>query len=101
MSLKSFVVFLTLPLMCAGVLAQVEPVVIAQPQQLQSVCWFEGRKYSQGARIEMVGRMVLCAPRDPLMIDGPLVWLSLDEQDNPVYPEPRRPNKITINKNQG
>lgn len=99
MSLKSPAVFLPLILIATPASAKVDPVVIAQPQQLQSVCWFEGREYSQGARIEMVGRMVLCGPKDPFMPDGPLVWLSLDEQGDPIYPEPPRPdNKITINK---
>ncbi|TMP85671.1 DUF1496 domain-containing protein [Pseudoalteromonas ruthenica] len=55
--------------------------------QHTSVCWYEERRYSEGAVIDMFGAPKICARKYPNQDNGALIWRAVDKQGHPVYPE--------------
>ncbi|SDI34557.1 Protein of unknown function [Ferrimonas sediminum] len=90
-------ILLLLSLFSPIAMAVTDPVLITQPTQIQPVCWYQGHQYSQGALLEMSGRTLVCAQKTEHETNGSLIWLPLDEQGRPLWPEPVRHSKIRIN----
>jgi len=53
----------------------------------QSVCWFDDKRYSEGAVIVMANLKVICAAKKPQHNNSALIWLMLDDKNEIIYPE--------------
>ncbi|NMR26859.1 DUF1496 domain-containing protein [Pseudoalteromonas sp. NEC-BIFX-2020_015] len=61
----------------------------------QNICWFDDKRYSEGAIIYMSDTRVICTPKNSSQSNSTLSWLMLDEKGNVIYP--KKVNKISIN----
>ncbi|KPH93790.1 hypothetical protein AMS58_15505 [Pseudoalteromonas porphyrae] len=61
----------------------------------QNICWFDDKRYSEGAIIYMSDTRVICTPKNPSQSNSSLSWLMIDEKGNIIYP--KKVNKISIN----
>lgn len=61
---------------------------------LQQVCWYQDKKYSEGAIIEVAKLTLMCTRKDKNQPNGQLGWLKLDDKGNIIYPTQK--SKISI-----
>ena len=59
------------------------------------VCWYQDKKYSQGALLVVNEYTLVCELKYPQQTNGPLAWLKVDKNGNPIYPKPIK--RITVN----
>ena len=60
-----------------------------------SICWFEDKRYSEGAIILMANVRMICTAKTPSHSNSPLTWLMLNEQNEIIYPS--APKTIRVN----
>lgn len=53
----------------------------------QVTCWFEDKRYSEGAIIMMANTRVICAPKTPNHSNSALSWLMLNDKNEIIYPQ--------------
>lgn len=53
----------------------------------QQVCWYEDKRYSEGAIILMANTQVICSAKNPNHNNSELNWLMLNEQGEIIYPK--------------
>ncbi|WP_372767397.1 DUF1496 domain-containing protein [Pseudoalteromonas sp.] len=62
---------------------------------LQHVCWYQDKKYSEGAIIQVSNITLICTVKYKNQPNSQLGWLQLDEKGNVIYP--KKASKITVN----
>jgi len=67
----------------------------SQLTQHQTTCWYDDKRFSEGALISVQTFTLLCSAKNPNQTNGALMWLKLNEQGKVIYP--KRPKKITVN----
>lgn len=91
-----FFVLIALPLTAMAKKPNSEPQVWLNGDSLTTqVCWYQEKRYSEGAVIEMQGQLRVCANKEPNQSNGSLMWLPMDEEGRAVYP--RQNKKIRVN----
>ena len=58
-------------------------------------CWYDNKRYSEGALIQIHSFILLCALKTPDHNNSQLIWLKIDKQGNAIYP--KKPKTITVN----
>ncbi|WP_462159843.1 DUF1496 domain-containing protein [Pseudoalteromonas sp. GB56] len=58
------------------------------------VCWYKEQRYSEGAIVLMGNTNKVCALKYPSQPNGPLVWLSMDDQGQALYPQKK--SKLSV-----
>ncbi|MCF2906792.1 YnjH family protein [Pseudoalteromonas sp. DL2-H2.2] len=56
-------------------------------EQLQSVCWYQDLRYSEGSVIKQADKLYVCSYRYQNQPQSPLMWLKLDKNGDPVRVE--------------
>ena len=69
--------------------------VLLEAETLQHVCWYQDKKYSEGAIIEVGSTLLICAIKHKNQPNSQLGWFKLDDKGNVIYP--KKPSKITVN----
>ena len=59
------------------------------------ICWYDDKKYTLGAVIEVNDTRLICTQRYPNQENGPVAWYQLDKKGNIIYPKTKP--KITVN----
>lgn len=59
------------------------------------VCWYQNKKFSQGAIIKIDQHHLICELKSINQPNGPLAWFKTDDNGLPIYPKPQ--TRITIN----
>lgn len=67
--------------------------LLTEPETLQHVCWYQDKKYSEGAIIEVGNTLLICA-KSKNQPNNRLGWFKLDDKGNVIYP--KKTSKITI-----
>ncbi len=62
---------------------------------LDSSCWYDNKRYTEGALIQVHSFTLLCGAKNPQQNNSQLIWLKIDKQGNAIYPS--QPKKITVN----
>ena len=60
--------------------------VVIDGGQINRACWYDNRQYSEGAPLEVGGRLLICSPKNGYDLNGPLVWMTreqLSERNKP------------------
>lgn len=52
----------------------------------QAICWFEDKRYSEGAIINMANVRLICAAKNPNHNNSALSWLMLNDKNEVIYP---------------
>lgn len=60
-----------------------------------SHCWYDNKRYSEGALIQVHSFTLMCAAKIPQHNNSELIWFKLDKQGNIIYP--KKPQSITVN----
>jgi len=60
-----------------------------------SSCWYDNKRYSEGALIQIHSFTLLCGSKNPQHSNSQLIWLKIDKQGNAIYPT--TPKTITVN----
>ena len=68
-----------------------KPSLFLNPQetinhQQQQICWFENKRYSEGAIIMMADVRVICTAKNPNHNNSALTWLMLNDKNEVIYP---------------
>lgn len=66
-----------------------KPSLFLNPQEAinnQQICWFENKRYSEGAIIMMANVRVICTAKNPNHNNSALTWLMLNEKNEVIYP---------------
>lgn len=58
-------------------------------------CWYDNKRYSEGALLQVHSITLVCAAKHPQHNNSQLMWLKLDKQGNLIYP--KKPATITVN----
>ncbi|AQP98373.1 MULTISPECIES: DUF1496 domain-containing protein [Pseudoalteromonas] len=58
-------------------------------------CWYDNKRYSEGALIQIHSFTLICGAKTPQHNNSRLIWLKLDKQGNAIYPT--KPQTITVN----
>jgi len=58
-------------------------------------CWYDNKRYSEGAVVQVHSVTLICAAKYPQHSNSQLMWLKLDKQSNLIYP--KKPSTITVN----
>jgi len=58
-------------------------------------CWYDNKRYSEGALIQIHSFTLLCGAKTPEHNNSQLIWLKIDKQGNAIYP--KKPKTITVN----
>lgn len=66
----------------------------SQLTQHQTMCWYDDKRYSEGALISVDTFNLLCGAKNPNQTNSALIWFKLNEQGKVIYPN--RPKKITV-----
>jgi len=66
----------------------------SQLSQHQTMCWYDDKRYSEGALISVDTFNLLCGAKNPNQTNSALIWFKLNEQGKVIYPN--RPKKITV-----
>lgn len=69
--------------------------LLIEPETLQHVCWYQDKKYSEGAILQVAEILLVCSLKDKNQPNGKLGWFKLDDKGNVIYP--KKPSKITVN----
>lgn len=69
--------------------------LLLEAETFQHVCWYQDKKYSEGAIIEVGSTLLICAIKHKNQPNSQLGWFKLDEKGNVIYP--KKPTKITVN----
>lgn len=60
-----------------------------------AICWYEDKRYSEGAIISMANIRLICAAKNPNHNNSALSWLMLNEKNEVIYPQ--KPKTIRVN----
>ncbi|MEO2268447.1 DUF1496 domain-containing protein [Pseudoalteromonas pernae] len=91
---------LVLALLSSAQLYASEPkrpnIIVGSGDALSStqVCWYKEQRFSEGAIVAMGDTAKVCALKFPSQPNGPLIWLSVDDQGNAIYP--LKKNKVSV-----
>jgi len=66
----------------------------SKPLNDQRLCWYENKRYSEGAVIIMAERQVICTAKIPNQNNSDLSWLMLNEQGEIIYPKARKTIRV-------
>ncbi|TGE85258.1 DUF1496 domain-containing protein [Pseudoalteromonas sp. KS88] len=72
--------------------------LLLNPQDVinqQSVCWFDDKRYSEGAVVIMANLKVICTAKKPQHNNSSLMWLMLSDENEIIYP--KAPKTIRVN----
>ncbi|MDN3380357.1 MULTISPECIES: DUF1496 domain-containing protein [unclassified Pseudoalteromonas] len=75
-----------------------EARVLLTPQDALSqhaICWYEDKRYSEGAIINMANVRLICTVKNPNHNNSPLSWLMLNDKNEVIYPP--RAKTIRVN----
>ena len=96
-----FTSFITVLCLCFSALSyantiQTLPIVDAtQLINTSTECWYDNKRYSEGAILQVHSVTLICAAKYPQHNNSQLIWLKLDKQGNLIYP--KKPATITVN----
>ena len=79
-------------------LAKEKPLIVLDGQEAlnnQKVCWYENKRYTEGAYIAVGDITLICAAKQPNFSNSELAWLRLDKNGDIVYP--KRDKSINVN----
>lgn len=71
-----------------------KPNVWVNSETVQPVCWYQDKKYSEGAILQVAETSLVCALKDKNQPNGQLGWFKLDDKGNVIYPQ--KTSKISI-----
>ncbi|MBY6226068.1 DUF1496 domain-containing protein [Ferrimonas balearica] len=82
-------------LVTTGALAQVErparvistglkPIPVVDGAEFVRACWYQGQQYSEGAPLEVGGKLLYCLPKNDYETNGALIWRSADAEPAPA-----------------
>ena len=69
--------------------------VIITPASTELVCWYQDKRFSEGAIIMMETTRVICTARNQFESNGRLAWRMINDQGQIIYPT-KQSKKITI-----
>ncbi|GAA4878691.1 DUF1496 domain-containing protein [Ferrimonas pelagia] len=55
------------------------PAVVIDGAQWHRACWYDNKQYSEGAPLEIAGRLLICGAKNERESNGPLIWLSAEQ----------------------
>ena len=73
---------------------QKDSVIIA-PSSTEAVCWYQDKRFSEGAIIMMETTRVICTARNQFESNGRLAWRMINDQGQILYPT-NQTKKITV-----
>ncbi len=79
-------------------LAKNEPLLILDSQDAihkQKVCWFENKRYTEGAYITVDEFTLICSLKQPNFSNSDLAWLRLNANGEIIYP--KRAKTVHVN----
>jgi len=56
----------------------------------ETSCWYDNKRYSEGALIQIHSFTLVCSTKFPQHNNSQLTWLKLDKEGNPIYPPKRK-----------
>tara|TARA_B100000700_G_C15000013_1_gene835800 strand:+ start:1065 stop:1364 length:300 start_codon:yes stop_codon:yes gene_type:complete len=80
------------------VLAKDKALLVLDGQEAlnnHKVCWYENKRYTEGAYIAVGDITLICAVKQPNFSNSDLAWLRLDKNGDIVYP--KRDKSINVN----
>ncbi|MFY8328997.1 DUF1496 domain-containing protein [Pseudoalteromonas sp. ZZD1] len=60
-----------------------------------AICWYEDKRYSEGAIISLANVRLMCAAKNPNHNNSALRWLILNDKNEVIYPP--RTKTIRVN----
>lgn len=79
-------------------LAKVKPLIVLDGQEAlnnQKVCWYENKRYTEGAYITVGDIRLICTAKQPNFSNSDLAWLRLNANGEIIYP--KQPKTIHVN----
>ncbi|WP_372762292.1 DUF1496 domain-containing protein [Pseudoalteromonas sp.] len=86
--------FIYLPISHANAIKTLSVVDASQFTQTPASCWYDNKRYSEGALIQVHAVTLICGTKDLANAESPLIWLKLDKQGKIIYPT--KAAKITV-----
>ncbi len=71
-------------------LAKENPVIVLDSQEAlnnQKVCWYENKRYTEGAYISVGDITLICTAKQPNFSNSDLAWLRLNANGEIIYPK--------------
>ncbi|KTG21777.1 hypothetical protein AUR67_06225 [Pseudoalteromonas sp. XI10] len=79
-------------------LAKEKPLIVLDGQEAlnnQKVCWYENKRYTEGAYIAVGDITLICTAKQPNFSNSDLAWLRLNANGEIIYP--KQAKKIHVN----
>ncbi|KPV99860.1 MULTISPECIES: DUF1496 domain-containing protein [Pseudoalteromonas] len=71
-------------------LAKEKPLIVLDGQEAlnnQKVCWYENKRYTEGAYIAVGDIKLICTAKQPNFSNSDLAWLRLNANGEIIYPK--------------
>lgn len=71
-------------------LAKEKPLIVLDGQEVlnnQKVCWYENKRYTEGAYIAVGEMTLICTAKQPNFSNSDLAWLRLNANGEIIYPK--------------
>ncbi|GKW53447.1 YnjH family protein [Pseudoalteromonas shioyasakiensis] len=71
-------------------LAKEKPLIVLDGQEAlnnQKVCWYENKRYTEGAYIAVGDIRLICTAKQPNFSNSDLAWLRLSANGEIIYPK--------------
>lgn len=94
--MRIFWMLALLPLLPAQATLRQSDIDIDAGSLTERACYFEGRRYSEGASVQDAGETIRCGVLDGVTENGPLGWLREGEVGQPVIEQRQDENGRVI-----